>query len=126
MDAPILAQGDGGHKEELMDKQQIMDRLLALPEEIGAIEEQVLEANLHVLGAKVALQAKEDMLLLGNSIDGKNAEIRAAQMRQQTENERGLLDDAELILKNNVARLGRLRDEFKALQAVASLLKGAA
>jgi hypothetical protein len=109
-----------------MDKQQIMDRLLALPAEIAAAEDKVLDSNLQVLGAKVALQDKEDTLLLGNSIDGKNAEIRAAQMRQQTDSERGLLEEAELVLKNNVARLGRLRDEFKALQAVAGLLKGAA
>ena len=109
-----------------MNKQQIVERLLALPAEIATAEEAVLEANLQVVGAKVSLQSKEDLLLLGNSIDGKNAEIRAAQMRQQTDNERGMLDDAELILKNAVARLGRFRDEFKALRAVVDLLKGAA
>ncbi|MEK3882388.1 hypothetical protein [Paenibacillus sp. PL2-23] len=109
-----------------MNKQQIVDRLLALPAEIGSAEDAVLEANLHVLGAKVALQAKEDMLLLSNAIDGKNAEIRAAQTREKTVNERGDLDEAELNLKNAVTRLGRLRDEFKALRAVVDLLKGAA
>lgn len=109
-----------------MEKEQIVARLLALPTEIAVAEEQVLEANLHVLGAKGALQAKEDMLLLSNAIDGKNAEIRAAQMREKTISERGDLEDAELNLKNAVTRLGRLRDEFKALRAVVDLLKGAA
>ncbi len=109
-----------------MDKQQIMDRLLALPGEIATAEALVLEANLHVLGAKGTLQAKEDMLLLTNAIDGKNAEVRAAQMREKTFHERGDVEDAELNLKNATTRLGRLRDEFKALRAIVDLLKGAA
>ncbi|GBG09476.1 hypothetical protein PAT3040_04122 [Paenibacillus agaridevorans] len=109
-----------------MNKQQIVERLLALPAEIDVAEGSVLEANLQVLGAKGTLQAKEDMLLFGTAIDGKNAEIRAAQMRQHTQDERGDLEEAELHLKNAVTSLGRLRDEFKALMAVVDLLKGAA
>ncbi|GIQ67413.1 hypothetical protein DUZ99_02230 [Xylanibacillus composti] len=106
-----------------MNKQQIMNRLLELPAEIANAEEDVLQANGKLILAKDMLQQKEDSLLLGNVIDGKNAEIRAAQMRQNTQNEREALADAELILKNATARLGRLRDEFKALRAVVDLLK---
>lgn len=109
-----------------MDKQSIINRLLALPAEIAAAEEAVLQANGRLVTAKESLQAKEDSLLLGNVIDGKNAEIRAAQVRKYTEHEREALSDAELNLKNASARLNRFRDELRALQAVADLLKGAA
>ncbi|MGF7050382.1 hypothetical protein J2T13_004920 [Paenibacillus sp. DS2015] len=107
-----------------MNKQDIVVRLLALPAEIAKAEEEVLQANESLVSAKELLQGKEDDLLLGNMIDGKNAEIRAAQMRQNTVHEREILAEAELNLKNEVTRLGRLRDEFRALQAVTSLLKG--
>lgn len=109
-----------------MTKQDIVSRLLGLPGEIAAAEDAVLGANGFLVQAKEALQRKEDSLLLGNEIDGKNAEIRAAQMRAFTELEREDLSEAELQLKNATTRLGRLRDEFRALQAVANLLQGVA
>lgn len=109
-----------------MKKQEIFERLLALPNEIAKAEDVVIESHRQVLLAKDILQQKEDDLLLGNMIDGKNAEIRAAQIRQHTEHERLNLSNAELRLKNDVARLGKLRDEFRALQAVANLLQGVA
>lgn len=105
-----------------MNKQDMAKRIMELPKEIAEAEDAVIEANRQVVLAKEILQQKEDDLLLGNMIDGKNAEIRAAQMRQQTEHERLNLSNAELHLKNGVTRLGRLRDEFKALRAVAGLL----
>jgi len=107
-----------------MNKQEIVNRLLSLPAEIATAEEVVLQANATLVSAKELLQQKEDDLLLGNMIDGKNAEIRSAQMRLNTLNERENLSGAELNLKNESTRLGKLRDEFRALQAVSSLLKG--
>ncbi len=109
-----------------MTKQEIFKRLLELPSEIAAAEDAVLEANGQLVQAKDALQRKEDDLLLGNEIDGKNAEIRAAQMRQRTELEREDLSEAELTLKNAAVRLGKLKDELRALQAAAGLLQGVA
>jgi len=109
-----------------MDKQSIINRLLALPAEIADAEEAVLLANGRLVAVKESLQAKEDSLLLGNVIDGKNAETRAAQVRQYTQHERETMSDAELNLKNAAARLGKVRDEFRALRAVAELLKEAA
>ncbi|MCM3699234.1 hypothetical protein [Paenibacillus macerans] len=109
-----------------MTKQEMANRLLELPKEIAAAEDEVLSANVQLVQAKEALQLKEDGLLLGNVIDGKNAEIRAAQMRQHTERERDILSDAELNLKNAVTRLSKLKDEFRALQTVAGLLQGVA
>lgn len=106
-----------------MTKQEIVNRLLALPAEITKAEQVLMASDRQVLGAKDILQEREDSLLLGTAIDGKNAEIRAAQMRKFTEHERSDLLKAERDVKNAAVRLGALRDEFKALQAVASLLK---
>lgn len=109
-----------------MTKQEIFKRLLELPSEIAAAEDVVLEANQRVVTAKETLQQVEDGLLLNNVIDGKNAEIRAAQMRTHTVDERKYLSEAELNLKNAAVRLGKLKDELRALQAAAGLLQGVA
>lgn len=109
-----------------MTKQEIANRLLALPSEISAAEDEVLRATVSLVTAKEMLQQKEDDLLLGNVIEGKNAEIRAAQMRAHTVDERGNLSEAELNLKNAAVRLGKLKDELRALQAAAGLLQGVA
>lgn len=109
-----------------MTKQEIANRLLVLPKEIATAEDVVIEANRQVVLAKETLQRKEDDLLLGNDIDGKNAEIRAAQMRQHTELEREGLSNAELNLKNAAVRLSKLKDELGALNSVAGLLQGGA
>ncbi|MMZ61249.1 hypothetical protein D3C76_850410 [compost metagenome] len=109
-----------------MTKQEIASRLLALPKEIAAAEDAVLSANSQLVQAKEVLQKKEDDVLLGNLIDGKNAEIRAAQMRQHTELEREDLSEAELKLRNAAVRLGKLKDELGALQAFSRLLHGGA
>lgn len=109
-----------------MTKQVIISRLLELPREIASAEDAVLSANNQLVQAKEILQQKEDDVLLGNLIDGKNAEIRAAQMRQHTELEREDLSESELKLKNAAVRLSKLKDELRALQAAASLLQGVA
>ena len=107
-----------------MDKQTMIDRLMALPAEIAAAEDSVLQASGRLVLAKEALQAKEDSLLLGNVLDGKNAETRAAQARQYTQTEREMVADADLLIKNASAKLNQLRDELRALQSVAVLLRG--
>lgn len=106
-----------------MTKIELTQRLLALPAEIGAAEEAVLQAQARLIDAKDMLQQKEDDLLLGNLIDGKNAEIRAAQVRKFTVHERDTLADAEMSLKNAASRLDKLHVEFEALRAVADLLR---
>ncbi|MOA45464.1 hypothetical protein D3C78_1678640 [compost metagenome] len=109
-----------------MTIKDIISRLLVLPKEIAIAEDAVLEANNQLVQVKEVLQQKEDDVLLGNLIDGKNAEIRAAQMRQHTELERENLSESELKLKNAAVRLSKLKDELRALQAAASLLQGVA
>lgn len=106
-----------------MTKQELIHRLLALPTEIAAAEDVVLGVHEQVTSLKDMLQEKEDSLLLGNMLDGKNAETRAAQARSFTQHERGLLSESELRLKNAVSRLERLRVQLNAYRTVAALLQ---
>lgn len=109
-----------------MDKQFIINRLLSLPKEIASAEETVITANKAVQDAKAALQNQEDGLLASGAIDGKNAEVRAAQLRSFTGEQREKVTQAEYNLIRVKNHLALLYNEFKALQAVADLLKGAA
>lgn len=109
-----------------MDKQQIVERLMALPGEIATAEEAVIAHNKAVEDAKSTLQAKEDELLTTGFIDGKNEATRAAQLRSFTGEQREAVTQAEyrtIRIKNH---LSFLYNEFKALQVVVDLLKGAA
>ncbi|TNJ68197.1 hypothetical protein FE784_00590 [Paenibacillus hemerocallicola] len=106
-----------------MTKQELVQRLIALPNEIEKAEEAVLLAHARLITAKDVLQQKEDSLLLGNMLDGKNAETRAAQARQYTTNEREALTDAEINLKNVASRLERLHVQLKSFRAVADLIR---
>ncbi|MBO9609194.1 MAG: hypothetical protein J7639_24785 [Paenibacillaceae bacterium] len=109
-----------------MNKQDIVDRLLDLPAEIGQAEDSVIWANQVVVSAKAALQEAEDRLLTSNVIDGKNEAIRSAQLRSFTGPERESLLQAENDSIKCRSALTQLQNEFRALQAVADLLKGAA
>jgi hypothetical protein len=113
----------GGDKEAPMTKQELVQRLLELPAQIEKAEEAVLQAHARLIDAKDMLQQKEDDLLLGNTIDGKNAETRAAQVRKYTAHERETLADAELNLKNAASRLERYHVQLKAFRAVADLIR---
>jgi hypothetical protein len=115
-----------------MDKSNIITRLLALPAEIGAAETYVIEMNEALSQAKDALQFKKDELYLGiyesegMKIDGKNAEIREAQMRQYTVPEQRAVQLAESASFRSKFDLNKLLNEMKALQSIADLLRGAA
>lgn len=106
-----------------MTKQDLVKRLLELPAQIETAEVAVLQANARLINAKDMLQQKEDDLLLGSMIDGKNAEIRAAQVRKYTVHERETLADAEMTMKNATTRLEQFHVQLKAFRAVADLIK---
>lgn len=110
-----------------MDKQSIAMRVLALPEEIEAAEKVLINAEMSLRAAKANLQHKEDGLLLGVFdgivIDGKNAETRNAQIRSHTEPEREAVINCEMELTRVRYRVERLQNEFRALQAVAGMLR---
>lgn len=106
-----------------MSKQEIINRLMALPNEIFAAESVLIAANEKVQEAKNALAIKEAELLTSGKIDGKNAEQRAAQLKALTEAERQAVAQAESEMPKVRAQLARLQNEFAALRAVAGMMR---
>lgn len=106
-----------------MSKQDIINRLMALPEEIYAAENSLIIVNEKVQEAKNNLATSEAILLSSGKIDGKNAELRAAQLKQMTEAERKAVADAENQLPAARALLTKLQNEFTALKAVAGMMR---
>lgn len=106
----------------VLDKNDLIKRLMELPHEIEKGERFVIDASLDVQRAKDVLATKEAELLLGDTINGKNAESRAAQLRQATTEERQAVTEAEQTLAKMRVILNRLQNEFRALQSVATLL----
>lgn len=105
-----------------MDKQYIINRLMALPLEIATAEAEVINAQARVQVAKDSLATTEAELLISGKIDGKNAEQRAAQLRQETEAERAVVATTENDMAQLRAQLSRLQNEFRAMRSVARLL----
>lgn len=108
-----------------MDKNELMDRIFKMPTAIFNAEMALFNSQSELAKAKEALAAKEADLYTEGKIDGKNAEIRNAQMRQLTTPERNEIAKAENSL--NLARiaLSRQQNEFTAYKAIAGMLKGA-
>jgi len=107
-----------------MDRKEIIERLFSLPEEIRTAELDVFSQQLGITSAKDVLSAKEAELYTEGVIDGKNAEIRTAQLRQLTIKERNDVARAENDANMARIKLNYLHNEFKALQTVAYLIEG--
>ncbi|QGQ95834.1 hypothetical protein EHS13_13580 [Paenibacillus psychroresistens] len=115
-----------------MNKQDIVDRLLALPTEIIAAELDLINLQNNLFEAQHTLQQLKDGLYIGvwedqgKKIDGKNAEIREAQMRQYTTIEQNSVNKAAELVNRQRYGVTCLQNELIALRAVVDLLKGAA
>jgi len=113
-----------------VDKQELIKRLLELPGEIETWERDVIYSQCGILEAKNQLANKETELLLAKDedgkpiINGKNAEIRNAQLRQMTKEIRNKIVDAENTLIQKKATLNHSLNKFKALRAIARLMGG--
>ena len=107
-----------------MNRDQVIERLNTLPGLIYEHEKALLAAveTQHELEAN--LKAKEAELMLSGEIDGKNAEVRAAQMAEKTFSERVGVKEAEKTVANMRANLNAAHNEFNALRAIATLLAG--
>jgi hypothetical protein len=108
-----------------MTKMDLIDKLASLPELIEAQGRVVINAYQQVQKSKKGLTESEDILLLSGVIDGKNAEIRAAQMRENTVSEREAAQNAERQLSIEQVKLNRLNNELAVYRAIAGMLKGA-
>jgi hypothetical protein len=63
-------------------------------------------------------------LLIEGSIDGKNAEVRTAQLRQSLVSEQADLDMAERLVTGAKVQLHRLQAEHSSLRAIARVIAG--
>lgn len=108
-----------------MDRKTMIVDLKAAASLLQDKEHALMVAALELQVAKDGLQAAEDRMILGGEIDGKNAEIRAAQLREKTANERLRLQEAERAYE--VAKLDAMeaRNRLGVLKVIAGLLSGA-
>lgn len=107
-------------------REQLIAELTALKQSIVIANEEVYTSSRQLMVVKDDLRVKEDSLILGGVIDGKNAEIRAAQMSQHTIIERQEVADIEDYLENAKKNLNNLRVELQISLALVELVKGVA
>jgi len=91
---------------------------------IPTANEQVYMAARELLTAKDELKIEENKLIAGGVIDGKNAEIRAAQMHGCTVVERQNVAEAEDFLESMKMTLANLQTELRINLALVELVKG--
>jgi DNA repair protein RadC len=106
------------------DRQTVINQLLAKPQTIHFAETELIKAQEATQKAQYTLDDREAELLQGTLIDGKNAEIRKAQLKDHTMTERAAVIGA--VRKEALARaeLAVAHNEFAALRAVSRLLAG--
>jgi len=105
-----------------MDKQAVIFRLTELPGEIEDRENDLLDAQEELNKAKEALIDQQNALFESGAIDGKNAELRFAQMRNLTSKERAAVAAIETNVAAARINLNRVVNQFKAYRTVAKLL----
>lgn len=111
----------------LLTRETVQDSLLRLMGEAAQAEEELARAQVRHDRAKEALADAEAALLLGKgsvAIDGKNAETRAAQIREATQLERKWLQEAAEEVALARARAEAARQRLSAWKAIARLVAG--
>ncbi len=108
-------------------REELIAELTALKKLIEDAGNAAGRAAISLMSAKKALQDKEDALLMGKVedvvIDGKNAETRAAQMREHTAVEREKVMHAEAVLEGARTTLANRRAELQINLALTELIK---
>lgn len=107
-------------------REQLIADLMALKQSIVAANSEVYMAARELTSAKDELRIQENSLIRGGIIDGKNAEIRAAQMYEHTVIERQNVAEAEDYLEDQKVTLGNLQTELRINLALVELVKGVA
>lgn len=104
--------------------------LTVLKISIQVAEAEVFTAFKDVQDVKRLLQIREDEILMdraeGVKIDGKNAEIRAAQIREATAYERLSVQEEEKVFEERKLELANLKTELRINLALVELVKGVA
>ena len=106
----------------LIEMNEIIARLLDLPGELAIAEDTLMRLDQDRRHAAHCLEDATDRLLLDGAIDGKNAELRTAQLRQALLAEQADLDMAERLVAGAKIQLHRLQNEHASLRAIARLI----
>lgn len=107
-----------------LTKKDVIEELRQAPERIYKAEKNLLMEIESLEIARRALEEKKNSLILSGAIDGKNAEIRNAQLDTATKTEREDVAARELFVSRSKASLDYERNRFAALKAIARLLAG--
>lgn len=105
-----------------MDKRALIERILALPVDIGDAEKLVMTTSQAVHVAEEQVADMERDAILSGAITGKNEAERKAQLATLTARARQVVVEKEIA--QNMARVNynQLTNEFRALRTVAGLL----
>lgn len=107
-------------------REKLMAELTALKQSIVAANSEVYQASRELVFAKDELRVMENSLVSSGVIDGKNAEIRSAQMYASTVVERQNVAEAENSLEEAKLSLNNLQTELRINLALVELVKGVA
>lgn len=106
-----------------MTRADVIRRLTELPEAMANVEALIFAATWATLAAKKNLEEVTASLYLSGSIDGRNSEMREAQILLQTVAARDHVRTCEMEEANQKRALRDLDREFGALRAIARLLR---
>jgi hypothetical protein len=103
---------------------EVAAQLAAALGTLMAAQDRLLETTATMLHARMLLARHEDSVLLADPVqlDGKNAEVRAAQLRALTANERLEADQAEWERTQAVAALDMARETVRVWRSTAALV----
>lgn len=104
-------------------KDACIQTLEKLPGLIRDAEDRLVDAYEQLNHAKNALAEKEAELLLNGKIDGKNAEMRQAQLLQLTKPEREVVRTAESRVSRAKMDFNFFSNQLKAYRAIAKLIE---
>ena len=100
----------------------IIGELLEYPERLHRAELSVIEAKKRVDEIKNQIEIKRNSLLLSGVIDGKNAEVREAQIDAKLNEEKGALSVEKENLEREELSLQLVEDEYRSLLAISRIL----
>ena len=107
-------------------REKLISDLTSLKQSIAKANSEVYMAARELMTVKDELRIEENSLIRGGIIDGKNAEIRAAQMYEHTIMERQNVAEAEDYLEASKVTLSNLQTELRINLALVELVKGVA
>lgn len=109
---------------EILEK--VVKEIPGLVAAIGEKEKQVFQLYQAMVIERATVQAMEDAALLQGLIDGRNADMREAQIRAVGGPARERLREAEKDYNWQKLELGLLHLEMKSLRTLASVIAGVA